>query len=268
MGAAAPARARPAGPTPRSDSARNPASSRAAGRARDAARATPAALTSPHLHGRRTLSRSDRDSPRPGGCAATRHLIPFAVGRNRRCDAGLPDSGLMLRPPAAAAWIGLLSVLLTGIVPSTSSAQPHACRGRSPVGTDLSQRTRHCVPACRQSPTTTQDRRASLGMTSPAVPHQLRDASVQSVISGVALAPLRPRQLAGQRLSPRHTDDHHHFDDHLSSPDNSDHDKHTRTSDQYPGRRRRVASPHQHAGRRECPRVAPERRRMRLVERA
>jgi hypothetical protein len=54
-----------------------------------------------------------RAAPARKGAA---HLVPVAIGRTAVALRALPDSGLVVRLTRGRAWIGVLSVLLTGIV--------------------------------------------------------------------------------------------------------------------------------------------------------
>ena len=119
MAAAAPARKRAVGRTSHSALRQKPRRSpRAAGGARHAVRATPARSrpkprkqTAAVRSRSRTATRRVQPVARPSG-----HLIPHAVGRTAVAMRGLPDSGLVVRLTRGRAWIGVLSVLLTGIV--------------------------------------------------------------------------------------------------------------------------------------------------------
>jgi hypothetical protein len=187
MAAAAPVRKGAAGRVPHSALRVKPRRSpKTARRARHAVRTTPA-----RTHPRQRRARPARSRPRaqPGG-----HLIPLAVGRTAVVVRGLPDSGLVLRLTRGRAWIGVLSVLLTGIVAlNVVSLSLSASQGKISQQAQILEQENSALRARlahRLSSGRVRSAAASIGMTSPA-PSDInyRDASGEAV------------QLAARRLA-------------------------------------------------------------------
>ena len=118
---------------------------------------------------------------RPSG-----HLIPYAVGRTAVAMRGLPDSGLMVRLTRGRAWIGLLSVLLTGIVAlNVVSLSLNASQGKIAQQAQILAQENSALRARLAEQLSSDNVRIaaeSLGMTSPGPTDiSYRDASGQSV---------------------------------------------------------------------------------------
>ncbi len=180
MGAAAPARkAAAAAPARRKKSSQRAAggrtshsalrqkpkrSPRTAGGARNAVRATPA-----------------RRRPQRSG-----HFVPYAVGRTAGAVRHLPDTGVVFRLTRGRAWIGLLSLLLTGIVAlnvvslSLSAAQGKLSQQAMIV--EQENTALHARLAERLSSGRIRHSAASIGMTAPKTSDvSYRDASRDAV---------------------------------------------------------------------------------------
>jgi hypothetical protein len=204
MGAAAPARkapARKAVPTRKGSSGRNSHSARrqkpkrsprAAGGVRHGVRATPAR---PKRRTAQTARRGVRASARPArSTSGAAHLVPVAVGRTAVAMRGLPDSGLVLRLTRGRAWIGLLSVLLTGIVAlNVVSLSLSATQGKLSEQAQILEQENSALRARlaeRLSSARVRNAAASLGMAAPdSTDINYRDASKDAV------------RLAAQRLA-------------------------------------------------------------------
>jgi hypothetical protein len=189
VAAAAPARKRASGHTPHSELRQKPKRSpRSARGARDAVRATPArsrpkarTQTASARSRARVASRRAQPVVRPSG-----HLIPYAVGRTAVAMRELPDSGLMVRLTRGRAWIGLLSVLLTGIVAlNVVSLSLNASQGKIAQQAQILAQENSALRARlaeRLSNDSVRTAAESLGMTSPGPADiSYRDASGQSV---------------------------------------------------------------------------------------
>ena len=171
MAAAAPARKAASAPARRRPARRAPAHSRAKARTQ----------TAPARSRARVAARRAQPVVRPSG-----HLIPYAVGRTAVAMRGLPDSGLMVRLTRGRAWIGLLSVLLTGIVAlNVVSLSLNASQGKiSQQALILSQENSALRARLAEQLSNENVRIAaeSLGMTSPGPTDiSYRDASGQAV---------------------------------------------------------------------------------------
>jgi hypothetical protein len=124
---------------------------------------------------------SARSRPKPTG-----HLIPIAVGRTAVAMRGLPDSGLMVRLTRGRAWIGVLSVLLTGIVAlNVVSLSLNASQGKTAQQAQILGQENSALRARlaeRLSNDNVRTAAESLGMTAPGPTDiSYRDASGQSV---------------------------------------------------------------------------------------
>ena len=201
MGAAAPARkapARKAAPGRKGAGRRTPHSAlrekprrtpRTAGRVRNGVRATPArtrprpqrATTARSKSARTVRARPARPNQHQGG-----NLIPMAVGRTAVAVRGLPDSGLVFRLTRGRAWIGVLSVLLTGIVAlNVVSLSLSASQGKISQQAQILEQENSALRARlahRLSNGRVRSAAASIGMASPA-PSDInyRDASGEAV---------------------------------------------------------------------------------------
>jgi hypothetical protein len=177
MGAAAPARKaapgrrRSSGGT--SHSARRQQSNRSprsAGGARHGVRATPARpKRRPAQKNRRGVRATPNRAVR--GTSGPAHLVPVAVGRAGVIVRGLPDSGLVMRLTRGRAWIGLLSVLLTGIVGlNVVSLSLSASQGKISQQAQILEQENSALRARlaqRLSSERVRNAAASLGMTAP-----------------------------------------------------------------------------------------------------
>jgi hypothetical protein len=122
------------------------------------------------------------------------HLVPVAVGRTAVAMRGLPDSGLVLRLTRGRAWIGLLSVLLTGIVAlNVVSLSLSATQGKLSQQAQILEQENSALRARlaeRLSSARVRNAAASLGMAAPdSTDINYRDASKDAV------------RLAAQRLA-------------------------------------------------------------------
>jgi hypothetical protein len=121
-----------------------------------------------------------RAAPARKGAA---HLVPVAIGRTAVALRALPDSGLVVRLTRGRAWIGVLSVLLTGIVAlNVISLSLSASQGRISRQAAILEQENSALRARlahRLSNGRVRNAAASIGMTSP---------------SRSATATLRPKQ--------------------------------------------------------------------------
>ena len=118
----------------------------------------------------------------------------MAVGRTAVAVRGLPDSGLVFRLTRGRAWIGVLSVLLTGIVAlNVVSLSLSASQGKISQQAQILEQENSALRARlahRLSSGRVRSAAASIGMTSPAPTDiNYRDASGEAV------------QLAARRLA-------------------------------------------------------------------
>jgi hypothetical protein len=124
-----------------------------------------------------------RAAPARKGAA---HLVPVAIGRTAVALRALPDSGLVVRLTRGRAWIGVLSVLLTGIVAlNVISLSLSASQGRISRQAAILEQENSALRARlahRLSNGRVRNAAASIGMTSPS-PGEIsyRDASAEAV---------------------------------------------------------------------------------------
>jgi hypothetical protein len=147
--------------------------------------------------GRRSsvVARAPRRQRRPQRHVAARRvrgrpgpaqLVPIALGRTAVAVRSLPDSGLVVRLTRGRAWIGVLSVMLTGIVAlNVISLSLSASQGRISRQAAVLEQENSALRARlahRLSNGRVRNAAASIGMTSPS-PTEIsyRDASAEAV---------------------------------------------------------------------------------------
>jgi hypothetical protein len=113
-------------------------------------------------------------------------VIPYAVGRTAVAVRGLPDSGLVVRMTRGRAWIGVLSVLLTGIVAlNVVSLSLSASQGKISQQAQILEQENSALRARlaqRLSSERVRSAAAGIGMTVPASTDiNYRDASGEAV---------------------------------------------------------------------------------------